>query len=144
MIYNPWNQTLFLASPDDCHPDFELGGGDYLVDATGYESPDAVIYRLMSAGVELDAFNREQFPDDYNHDDPDTFNEQLNPAADLGYDFFDYHRDLTLLRQRLTDEQRKTNTGVDQSFNPDSITQPWKDDPPSADDTTSTPEPEAS
>lgn len=111
MIYDPTN--TYMLGTGTVHMDFIDNGTDYLVDATGYVAKERLISSFAQAGIDLDAYNRTQYPNDYGSNSNEE--PEYDPTTSYGYDIFDAHADLALARQYLDDEQRRQNTGLDQA-----------------------------
>lgn len=84
-------------------PDVEIGGGDNLLEVTGFVSKRAQLERLAMSGSYLNDYYRSMYPD-YGTDD--IINE-YNPTVSVGYDFFDWHEDAQFVRNQLTESERR-------------------------------------
>jgi hypothetical protein len=88
--------------------DIEPGGGDCLVETSGYIPKETQLQMLMQSGEALDRYRKKMFPGYTSEDEEPDF----DPTAQKGYDFFDFHEDVVYLKKTISDREAALRASV--------------------------------
>lgn len=99
------------------HHHLSVGGGDYLVETSGYISKEQQLANLMHSGEALDAYRRNRYPGLVPSDHPEP---EFDPTFRMDYDFFDVHADINYLKNlEVSDREARLRSLPEQAPPPD-------------------------
>lgn len=102
-IFNPWIDV-------QPYPDCEIGGGDNLVEVSGYIDKHAELSALYSSGQSLDTYRKALYPNMIPSNVEDS--PEWDPTSRMDYDFFDWHADATFVRNQYDEAVRLSNVDL--------------------------------
>lgn len=82
--------------PSDYYPDVDMIGGPRLTESTGYIPKEIQLQQLIDSGDALNYYYSQAYPDDAVGND-----NEYDPTAQYGYDFFDWHYDVSVVQSKL-------------------------------------------
>lgn len=106
-LFNPWVYSDITDYGDDYVPDYDPTGGDILIESAGYIPKEMEILNLYRSGESLDFYRSQLYPDMVPATSDD--NPEFDPTGQFGYDFFDWHADVSFVRNNIEREMRHSN-----------------------------------
>lgn len=87
-------------------PVYETGGGEKLVDASGYISAEEQILSMLQAGIRLDESRKELYDDESEGEDIDFDSIPVDPTRMPGVDMADISQLDHVVKARLLQQKR--------------------------------------